>query len=512
MSRVALIALGLSFGLAACNDPNNPQTWIKRLRDPEYATQAIKELQRIGDPAAVPPLCELYKDFESPTILKAIISFKDKRAIPTLIAALEFTEDKYHNATLAAATLAEMKATEAVEPLTKVLDKAISIRSRANLAKLAAIEALAQLGDKRAVGALIKTLERRPEQQDFLLNKKAAEALGELGDPQAVPVLIRALFTSSTLQGTSFPMARVALVRIGQPAVKPLLEAMQGKDRALEGMAKELKFADGVVLNKTAIVLGDLGAKDAVPALLEQLGKASPTETKVAGVIEGLGKIGDERAVEPLVKLLLNGKVDYKIRQQAAQALTVLGSKKAIAPLLEVAEKGYVEGGYSNLREACAMAYSRIVGKEAGQGVAKIKAMIADDKIKGDPRVVGTFKEALERVQVALECQDDAACYGKKVTDEKLSLAQREKAGIMIGILPDGRKALADLVKALPVREPILRLFFLQSAMRIGNGKDTQLIAMLEELAAKDSKRPVKFLGADLATHDKMAVALIKKK
>jgi HEAT repeat protein len=508
----------ISFFLTACADPKDPQTWIKKLRDPEHATNAVRELQKIGDPVAIEPLCDLYKDFEAAPILKSIITLvkkapKNPKGIQTLISALEFTEDKYHNATLAANALAHIKAMEAVEPLGKVLDRPMAIKSRANLAKLASIKALGKLKDKRAVPYLIRTLERRPEQQDFMLNKQAAVTLGEIGDPSAISVLIRALFMASTIQGTSYPMARVSLVRMGKPAVQPLLDALHGKDEKLNSMAKELEFKPGVVMGKVSRVLGDMMAAEAVEPLLALLKKSNTGDdyTKgVDGVIEGLGKIGDERAVGPLLNLVKNKKANYKIRMQVCAAFTVMGPKKAIPVLLEVAEKGVIEGGYTNLREGAAMAYSRIVGAEVDQGITKMQEMIADPELKDYKATIGVFKEAMERMQVAKECKDDPVCYGNKANDKKLKLAQREKAGIMIGVLPDGRKGLPLLIKALPEREPVLRLYYLQSAKRLGTSKDAELIKVLEELAAKDSKRKVKYLGADLASADKVALAVVK--
>lgn len=511
--KLVLLGVGACLFATACEDPKDPQTWIDKLRDREHATQAVRKLRELGDPVAIKPLCDLFNDFPSPTILKAIISFKNKKAVPCLIKALDFTEAQYSNATLAASALADLGAKEAVPALIKVLKRKLSIKSRANKAKVAAIQALARLGDKRAVDPLVDVADTRPERQDFYLNKQAVIALGKIGDPRAVPVLIRALFLSSTLQGDAFPMAEVALVRIGEPAVQPLLDAMAGKDEALNKMAKDLSFKPGIVLNKTAIVLGDLMAKPAVDPLLQQLAKADVVnETKIAGVIEALGKIGDAKAVGPLIKLLQNGKAHYKLRVQTCAALTLLGDKRAVPVLLEIAEKGFIQGGYWNLREAGVMAYSRVVGSGAPKGIRVIKAILAKKDIQKYKQTEGVFKEALERAKVALECKDDAACYGQKIIDKSLSLAQREKAGIMIGILPDGRKGLDGLVKALPNREPILRQYFLEAAKRIGTQKDKAMIDTLAKLAAKDSKRKVKFLGADLARFDKIALAVVKRK
>jgi HEAT repeat protein len=508
-----LLAVGICLLFPACDDPKKPETWIKKLRDPEHANKAVKQLRKLGDPKAVMPLCDLFKDFPSPNILSAIISFKDRRSIPTLISALDFTEDQYHNATKAAAALADFKAEEAVPEMCKVLERPMAIKSRANLAKLAVIKALGRIGSKKAVPCLIKTLEKRPEEQDFLLNKTAAVALGNLKDPRSISVLIRGLFMASTIQGTSYPQARVALVKMGKPAVQPLIAALEGKDEKLNKMAKDLDFKPGVVLGKTARVLGDMMATEAVPALLEILKNASvkPGDyTKgIDGVIEALGKSFDERAVDPLLELLQNKNADYKVRMQVCNALTVMGSKKSLPILLEGAQKWFIQGGFTNLKDAAAMAYSRVAGAETKEGMPIFQKLHDEEKNLGNKAL---FKEVLDRLKVSNECGDDATCYGKKVANDKLTLAQREKAGLMIGILPDGRKALPALVKALPVREPVLRLYYLQAAKRIGKASDKDLVDTLTRLAEKDSKRKVKYLGADLASEDKVALAVVTAK
>ncbi len=522
--HVALIVV-LAFTFSACDDPKDPSTWVKKLRNPEHAAKAVKELKKMADTAstdaerkkvadvAVQPLCDLFKDFPSPEILKAIIAFKDMRSVKTLMDALDFTEEQYHNATIAAKALANLKAVEAVDALGKVLGRPMSIKSRANLAKLAAIKALGNLGDKKAVPYLIQTLERKPEEQDFLLNKKSAQALGQLGDPRANSVLIRALFMASTIQGTSYPQARVALVRMGDSAVKPMVDALTGNDPKLKAMAEQLEFKDGVVLGKISRVLGDMMAKEAVPALIKILGEAKLTPgdyTKgIDGVIEALGKIFDDRAVAPLLALLQNKKADYKIRMQVCNALTVLGSKAALPILLEGAQKWFIEGGYTNLKDAAAMAYGRIAGAEVETGYPVIKKMHDEEKNLGNKKL---FKEVLDRLDVAKECKDDAVCYGKKVGDSKLTLAQREKAGLMIGLLPTGRTAMDALIKALPEREPVLRLYMLQAAKRLGKADDKALVALLTKLAVKDSKTKTKFLGADLGSEDYVALYGIQGK
>jgi HEAT repeat protein len=402
-------------------------------------------------------------------------------------------------------------ARQSVEDLIRIATKKLPLKSRENTKRLAAVEELRRRGSRRAVPALIKLAAAPTATQDFFLTKRAMVALGVLGDKRAVPVLIRGLFRASTVQGTSWKQARIALVRIGKPAVTPLLRALRGRNKALLKMAKRRSFRPGVILNKTAIVLGDLRDRSAVRPLLRRLAKADPTKTRAAGLIEALGKIGDRRATKPLIALLRNKRANYKIRMQLCNALTVLGDKRALPALLHIAEKGFIQGGYYNLREGGAMAWGRLVGAEVRKGIKRIDAMLADPKIKKYRQTWSTFKQAKDRALIAIKCGDNATCYGKALNNPKRSLAQREKAAIMLGALGK-RSALPYLVKALPIREPILRLFMLESAKRLGKRGDKALVATLRKLAKQDGGRKTRFLGADLASADEIALAVVLRK
>ena len=92
------------------------------------------------------------------------------------------------------------------------------------------MRALVKIGDKRAVPTLMKILTTSADEQDFLLNQKAALALAEFRDPQAIPALIKGLFMTG--RGTEiFQECRLALVRIGAPAVDPRHPAPAGEER-----------------------------------------------------------------------------------------------------------------------------------------------------------------------------------------------------------------------------------------------------------------------------------------
>lgn len=460
--------IGLALAAASCGNPNDASYWIKRLDNPEKELQAVQNLTKIGDPAAVEPLCKLFAKKRHPDILRAIVSFKEKpgfkreQVVPTLISALDFGEDDYNNATIAAEAAADLGATEVIDALGQALEKTLPVKSRSNLAKLSAIQALARLKDKRGVDALIKTMEKPPEEQDFLLAKKAADALGEIGDEKAVRPLIRGLFYASTAHKPMFVEASIALLKIGPPAVQPLIDAHQGKDADLSALATKLQFQPGIMAHKTALVLGDLRAKDAVPALRATV-RAKQEGDNHLGSLDALGRIGDPAALPDIV-WALEKHPDYKMRQKATEALLLFGSKDVLPPLLKAAKEGYVvqEGEkYDNVRIAAAMAFARLAGADGYDQLKPIaEAMKKDER---DP----VWDECLVRLELSRDCKDDAACYGKALDDAVL--AKQESAAFHLVTAADGKSQLPALLKKLGTKDEIIRQAVLYALDRLAD-------------------------------------------
>lgn len=184
---------------------------------------------------------------------------------------------------------------------------------------------------------------------------RAANALGDMGyrAAPAVPFLIEALGDTEVGKSLGEKMfgfllfgsggcgvstaAMNSLVRIGSPAVNPLIGA--------------LRHPDARVRYHAASALGSLAmrgikAQNAVPSLIEALHDGDSQVRNFAA--RSLGDIDDQRAVEPLIYALRDE--DMGVRGDAASALGKLKDKRAIRPLLAMLKER--KGNYQFAAEA----------------------------------------------------------------------------------------------------------------------------------------------------------------
>ncbi len=489
---VATLALG---GLACQGDPNDPMTWAKQLKDLRVQKEALDHLANMDVERArpaVPALIELYQDAKRPEFLETLARYADPRTKPIMIEALDYNDDDFDRATIAAGVLGEMKATDAVDPLIKAVEKPLPIKSRANSTRIAAMRALVKIGDKRAVPTFMKILTTSADEQDFLLNQRAALGLAEFRDPQAIPALIKGLFMTGRGTGI-FQECRLALVRIGAPSIDPMIELLQEKNAPVQAMAAQLKFEEvtpGVVPHKAAILLGDLRAKKAVPALTWRLHQKARGDEHRSALI-GLGYIATPQAVDAILADLKDGKADPAERASAADALYLSGDRRAVPTLLEIAKSGYVMSGgekASDLRASAAIALARIAGKETYDAFKTL--------VDNETAAQGVFGMALDRMQVAKECDQDLACYGKALNDP--SWTRAEKAAFAIAFSGNARQGLPLLLAAMkPITTMAQERYPVHQAILFG----------LARLGTRDCKDCIDKLDAQI-DHDEKAVRI----
>lgn len=201
------------------------------------------------------------------------------------------------------------------------------------------------------------------KEEDPEIRYWAADALGKIGSVSAVPALIAAL-------RDPFDAVRMsACVALGdlkaREALPDLLDLVNGKtpsgkgyslfipqdlgavqwmaaralgrigdSRAVEPLMKALGKSGGDLGVYIAGALGDLGDRRAVPALLEAAKRGD--EPALRSVIETLGRLGEPAAVPALLERLRNGKEDA--RYASIIALGRIRDPRAIADLKKTSE------------------------------------------------------------------------------------------------------------------------------------------------------------------------------
>ena len=203
-----------------------------------------------------------------------------------------------------------------------------------------AIEALGQLGSRKAVEALIFTLHHG--EGDARL--EAARALGQLGTERGTEALITALHDVQLSLKSS---AAQALLQIGsERAVQALISAVDddhyevrwmaakrlgyvGSEAAVEALISALNDEHCAVRWGAAEALGGVASQRAVEALILALDDRNRDVRSIAA--RALGQAGSDRAVDSLISAL--GDKHQNVRRSVAQALRQIGSEKAVEAL-----------------------------------------------------------------------------------------------------------------------------------------------------------------------------------
>jgi HEAT repeat protein len=205
-----------------------------------------------------------------------------------------------------------------------------------------AAQALGQIGDKRAVEPLLHVL---AQDQDGVVRWVAALALGELAEESAIPALVNAL-TDEDWNAAS--AAGKALVRIGKPAVGPLIERLLDPDYRVRRHAAQ--------------ALSEIADSRATQPLIAALEDEDSWVRFSAA--EGLGAIGagDNSVVDTLIRLL--GDEDSEVRGVAVVALGKLGNPRALPALEQLADDTGATWDDRTIAEAAEEAKAQIEKKE----------------------------------------------------------------------------------------------------------------------------------------------------
>jgi len=196
-------------------------------------------------------------------------------------------------------------------------------------------------------------------------------------------------------------------------------------DSVIDSLVRDLRGAgkDSSVRWSSAEALGRIGSEKAIEPLLKALGS-----DKEAGVrwrsAEALGSIGSEKAIEPLVEALGSDKDSY-VRWRSAEALGRIGSEKAVEALV----KALGSDKASSVRGSSAYALGSIGSEKAIEGLLKALGSDQDTSVRGSSAYalgrIGSEK-AIEPLVEALGSDKASSVRGRSA--EALGSIGSEKA------------------------------------------------------------------------------------
>jgi HEAT repeat protein len=414
----------------------------------ELRESAVQALGALALPQTFEALLPLLHD-PHPLVRRAVVRALTRvdlaRAGPVLIAALAHETDDYVIKGIFD-ELSTHRVAGALDPLIAALDH------HHHEVRLDAVEALGQLGDRRAAEPLCRVLLTERDQhrrwraaaalkelqapeavetllglladEDEFVQREAIQALGGLQEPRAIPALARLLEDTGTSLSLRIPFstsltahaAQEALVAIGPPAIPALLAALTVPISAVRSLAASALRALGVSEFAVPPLSREEETVAALARALEhksyhirwsavwQLAAIATSEAEAllrAALVdpnlgvrmlaaEVLGKRGDRRAVPALVAALGDGR--REVRTKVAVALGQVPDPQAVTALITA-----LQDRTQAVRRAAATA----LGQQGDpRAIAPLEALLdgPPDKAKGS-KVVAAVRKALAQLQ-----------------------------------------------------------------------------------------------------------------
>ena len=187
--------------------------------------------------------------------------------------------------------------------------------------RCAALDALAKIDAKRFTDVFVGRL----RDSDSYVRQRAAMALDRAGDRRAIPALLAALDYNSHLDLISSHRGDI----VG--AAAHALRHFRDEEVFQSLLALLQKHKGGHGTESAALALGRIGDTRAVGPLLEVFENARNIAWAAA---EALGLIGDKRATVRLVSAL--GEGDSMVQMRAAEALGRIKDERAVVPLVAI--------------------------------------------------------------------------------------------------------------------------------------------------------------------------------
>jgi HEAT repeat protein len=339
-------------------------------------------------------------------------------AVESLIAALNHPEWKLQAA--AARSLGEIGDPRAAEPLVGLLSgrgplvEIVGPSTRQYGEPEAVSGPLVKLG-AAAVEPLIRFVQEKPPSTPGVV--RALAALGQIGDRRAVPAVVAVLESPDRYEPRVRCQAIIALKAFKDPrAIDALAKAAREKDRSIHGAAGR--------------ALGAVGG-EAVPRLIDVLSDEDPRIRYAAA--EALGPTRDPRAVGALLKVMSDP--DPYVRCYAAQALARIGDPRAVRAVLALLKDANQE-----VRQAARSAMAFIEGPTDLQALAE--ALGDKNAAMREAAVMGLDQAGNEGVPLLVNAlKDEAESIRERTAQALLRIGDPRAVGPLVARLKEEHQA-----------------------------------------------------------------------
>ena len=483
----ALLALSLSALLLACEQPNwgDPNYVAQQLEQGDASARAVAmdKLELLEDDqrrVAVPVLTKLYlaDDEDKKKQMEILLELRDERAKDAYLKEVE--SDATEQGGAAAEVLGEIKARDAIDAIAKLYQSTDS-----DMIKQGILRGFAYMPDEKMVPLLVETLKLDVDNNPIALHTYSCEILGDIvqQNPDALDeegrrVLIRSIFLANNTNQNTGTACGLATQQLGAPAVPILFETFKLENEAVQKLMMKYGFPSNQPKAAAATRLGTLRAKEAAPLLIEDLPKAralpeallSSRDASMAwltmegqALSEAILTLGDLGAMEakPVLLEVVRGEheeswaeiknavgllVFVQLRQDAAKALNALGDREAAEELFKGAQdmksfeplvenvKAVAAHNKTPLPSAAELYSYNVTLAQAYANLAESdKKEAFEEWVKGveDAPLRAELEKFIPAFDLHAECaakgdiKAQAACYGAKVEEPNAALHQK---------------------------------------------------------------------------------------
>ena len=327
-----------------------------------------------------------------------------------------------------------------------------SIENQIRQDRYYAAHVLGDIGDRRAVPALIEAL------QDESINYEAACVLAHLGDQRAVPGLLAALERAQGIGPKSVNTdmrlwAGYGLMGLRHPlGLRTSAEFLKGgHDDELRRLytadaASQRVFAEAARMQRrfAAEALAEFGGRDAVPFLIEAASQDKDAGVRVNAIV-GLGKIGDEAAAAALRGLLDDGSGEKglaRLRYEPPLFKQMTVREAASQALEQIKSAAVKQGAETSRSELTVDVSGRVVDDATGPPVGQF--VVQGGRINDSLRAAAKpSADEVRRRIAALAVPDETVPYDEQAVNW-LSKRREQIVGQLIAGLDDKNPKVAE--------------------------------------------------------------------